>query len=119
MAFFINYIYLVVSILLVFFLGLLIFGFFFFLIEKEQDIEKLSIYECGFEPFEETRLIFDVKFYLVAILFIVFDLEIIFLFPQVLVLPILNIVGFLSMTLFFFFLSLVYIYEQILGALDQ
>lgn len=119
MNFLINYIYLLCAIILIFILGFLIFGIFYLLIEREKNAEKLSIYECGFEPFEDNRLIFDVKFYLVAILFIVFDLEIIFLFPQVLILPILNLIGFLSMCLFFFFLSLIYIYEYILGALDQ
>lgn len=119
MIFFQNYINLIYSIILILILGCLIFGLFFLLIEKSQDIEKLSIYECGFEPFEDIRLVFDIKFYLVAILFIIFDLEIIFLFPQVLSVPFLNFIGISSMSLFFFFLSLIYIYEQILGASDQ
>lgn len=103
MLFIVNYIYFIFGIFIIFILGFLIFSIFYFLIEREKNVEKLSIYECGFEPFEDNRLIFDVKFYLVAILFIVFDLEIIFLFPQILILPILNFIGFLSMCLFFFF----------------
>ena len=90
----------------------LLFFIFNKLIEKDLlNFEKLSIYECGFEPFEDNRIIFEIKFYLVAILFIIFDLEIIFLFPWVLVIIYLNFIGFFSMYIFLFFLILIYIYE--------
>ena len=62
-------------------LSCIIFLLSYFLILRDYDIEKVSAYECGFQPFEDTRSTFDVRFYLVAILFIIFDLEITFLFP--------------------------------------
>lgn len=69
--------------LLLFFLILSVFLFCasFFLIFQQEDIEKVSAYECGFQPFEDTRLKFDVRYYIVGILFLIFDLEIMFLFP--------------------------------------
>lgn len=83
------------------------------------DYEKLSAYECGFDPFESTIEKFDVKFYLVSIIFILFDLEISFLFPWVLILPNLNIIGYLSMSLFLLILVLGFVYEWKLGVLDR
>ena len=82
------------------------------------DPEKLSSYECGFEPFTDSRMEFDVKFYLVAILFIIFDLEIAFLFPWAISLGNIGIVGFLSMMIFLFILTIGFIYEWKKGALD-
>ena len=67
---------------------------------KNPDPEKLSAYECGFEPFEDSRMEFDVRFYLVAILFIIFDLEIAFLFPWAISLGNIGILGFFSMMIF-------------------
>ncbi len=80
--------------------------------------EKSSTYECGFEPFADTRGKFDVKFYLVSILFIIFDLEIIFLFPWAVALGELKLLGFLSMMLFLLVLTIGFIYEWKKGALD-
>ena len=85
---------------------------------KKPDPEKLSAYECGFEPFDDSRLEFDVRFYLVAILFIIFDLEIAFLFPWAISLGHLGALGFWSMMLFLFILSIGFIYEWKKGALD-
>tara|TARA_S200000501_G_C20316810_1_gene522669 strand:- start:61 stop:429 length:369 start_codon:yes stop_codon:yes gene_type:complete len=82
------------------------------------DPEKLSSYECGFEPFTDSRMEFDVKFYLVAILFIIFDLEIAFLFPWAISLGNIGIVGFTSMMIFLFILTIGFIYEWKKGALD-
>ena len=75
------------------------------------DTEKLSAYECGFDPYEDARNVFDVRFYLVAILFIIFDIEIMFLMPWVAVLGNHTLVGFLSMFFFLFILTVGFIYE--------
>ena len=85
---------------------------------KNPDPEKLSAYECGFEPFSDSRMEFDVRFYLVAILFIIFDLEIAFLFPWAISLGNIGILGFSSMMIFLFILTIGFIYEWKKGALD-
>lgn len=85
---------------------------------NNPDKEKLSPYECGFEPFEDARLPFDVRFYLVAILFIIFDLETAFLFPWAVVLRKIGWFGFLAMTLFLTVLVVGFIYEWKKGALE-
>ena len=85
---------------------------------NNPDPEKLSAYECGFEPFEDSRMEFDVRFYLVAILFIIFDLEIAFLFPWAISLGNIGILGFMSMMIFLFILTIGFIYEWKKGALD-
>ena len=85
---------------------------------SNPDTEKLSAYECGFEPFEDSRMEFDVRFYLVAILFIIFDLEIAFLFPWAVSLGNIGILGFTSMMIFLFILTIGFIYEWKKGALD-
>jgi NADH-quinone oxidoreductase subunit A len=80
--------------------------------------EKLSPYECGFEAFEDARMKFDVRYYLVAILFIIFDLEIAFLFPWAIVLDEIGLFGFLSMMVFLGILVVGFIYEWKKGALE-
>ena len=80
--------------------------------------EKLSSYECGFEPFDDARRRFDVRFYLVAILFIIFDLEVAFLFPWAVSLGDIGLFGFLSMVGFLAVLTVGFIYEWRKGALD-
>ena len=85
---------------------------------KNPDPEKLSAYECGFEAFGDSRMEFDVRFYLVAILFIIFDLEIAFLFPWAISLGNLGPAGFWSMMIFLFILTIGFIYEWKKGALD-
>ena len=85
---------------------------------KNPDPEKLSAYECGFEAFSDSRMEFDVRFYLVAILFIIFDLEIAFLFPWAISLGNLGSLGFWSMMIFLFVLTIGFIYEWKKGALD-
>ncbi len=82
------------------------------------DAAKLSPYECGFEAFEDTRMKFDVRYYLVAILFIIFDLEIAFLFPWAVVLQEIGMFGFLAMMLFLGILVVGFIYEWKKGALE-
>jgi len=90
----------------------------FILSPKKPDPEKLSAYECGFEPFDDSRMEFDVRFYLVAILFIIFDLEIAFLFPWAISLGNIGLLGFCSMMIFLFILTVGFIYEWKKGALD-
>jgi NADH-quinone oxidoreductase subunit A len=80
--------------------------------------EKLSAYECGFEAFDDARRRFDVRFYLVAILFIIFDLEVAFLFPWAVSLSDIGLFGFLSMIGFLAVLTVGFIYEWSKGALD-
>ncbi len=82
------------------------------------DAEKLSPYECGFEAFEDARMKFDVRYYLVAILFILFDLEIAFLFPWAVVVNEIGMFGFLSMMLFLAILVVGFVYEWMKGALE-
>ena len=85
---------------------------------NNPDPEKLSAYECGFEPFNDSRMEFDVRFYLVAILFIIFDLEIAFLFPWAISLGTIGLYGYISMLIFLFILTIGFIYEWKKGALD-
>lgn len=80
--------------------------------------EKLSPYECGFEAFEDARMKFDVRYYLVAILFILFDLEIAFLFPWAVVLKEIGVFGFVAMMVFLGILVVGFIYEWMKGALE-
>jgi len=90
----------------------------FFLSPKNPDPEKLSAYECGFDAFTDSRIEFDIRFYLVAILFIIFDLEIAFLFPWALSLGNIGSLGFWSMMVFLAILTVGFIYEWKKGALD-
>ena len=85
---------------------------------NNPDPEKLSAYECGFEAFDDSRMEFDVRFYLVAILFIIFDLEIAFLFPWAISLGQIGLFGFISMMIFLLILTVGFIYEWKKGALD-
>ncbi|HXH63987.1 MAG TPA: NADH-quinone oxidoreductase subunit A [Mariprofundaceae bacterium] len=85
---------------------------------QKPDAEKLSPYECGFEAFEDARMKFDVRFYLLAILFVVFDLETAFLFPWAVVLKDIGIFGFVEMMLFLVVLLVGYIYAWKKGALQ-
>jgi NADH-quinone oxidoreductase subunit A len=85
---------------------------------NRPDPEKLSPYECGFEAFEDARMKFDVRYYLVAILFILFDLEIAFLFPWAVVLPDIGLFGFGAMMIFLAILVVGFVYEWKKGALE-
>ena len=85
---------------------------------SNPDPEKLSAYECGFDAFDDSRMEFDVRFYLVAILFIIFDLEIAFLFPWAITLGEIGIFGFWSMMIFLAVLTIGFIYEWKKGALE-
>ena len=85
---------------------------------RNPDSEKLSAYECGFEAFENTRTAFNVRYYLVAILFILFDLEVAFLFPWATVMDLLGWYGLIAMTLFLGILVVGFVYEWKKGALE-
>ena len=85
---------------------------------RRPDPEKVSAYECGFNAFDDARMKFDVRFYLVSILFIIFDLEIAFLFPWAVVLEEIGLFGYLAMTLFLGILVVGFIYEWKKGALE-
>ena len=84
----------------------------------KPDPEKYSPYECGFEAFEDARMKFDVRYYLVAILFILFDLEIAFLFPWAVVINEIGLAGFLAMMVFLGILTVGFVYEWMKGALE-
>src|SRR5882724_10639986 len=90
----------------------------FLLAYKQPDPEKLSAYECGFKAFDDARMKFDVRFYLVAILFIIFDLEVSFLFPWAIAFGQLGAFGYWSMMLFLAVLTIGFIYEWKKGALE-
>ncbi|MCF6320644.1 MAG: NADH-quinone oxidoreductase subunit A [Rhizobiaceae bacterium] len=90
----------------------------FMVAHKSPDPEKLSAYECGFDPFDDARMKFDVRFYLVAILFIIFDLEVAFLFPWAVSFGNLGWFGFWSMTAFLGILTIGFMYEWKKGALE-
>ena len=90
----------------------------FALAQQKPNSEKLSPYECGFEPFEDARVRFDVRYYLVAILFIIFDLEVAFLFPWAVSLGDIGVFGFWSMVVFLAVLTVGFIYEWKKGALE-
>jgi len=85
---------------------------------SRPDPEKLSPYECGFEAFEDARMKFDVRYYLVAILFILFDLEIAFLFPWAVALHDIGLAGFVAMAVFLGILVVGFVYEWMKGALE-
>ena len=99
-------------------IGLILLGLGLLLGRGEKDAEKLAAYECGFEAFEDTRMNFDVRYYLVAILFIVFDLEIAFLFPWAVTLDSLGLAGLLAMAVFLTVLVVGFVYEWKKGALE-
>jgi NADH-quinone oxidoreductase subunit A len=100
------------------FIGAAAIGIGYFLGPTKPDTEKNSPYECGFEAFEDSRMKFDVRYYLVAILFIIFDLEIAFLFPWAVVLEDIGMVGFWAMMIFLGILVVGFIYEWKKGALE-
>lgn len=90
----------------------------YILARQRPDSEKVSAYECGFEAFDDARSRFDVRFYLVAILFIIFDLEVAFLFPWAVALGDIGLFGFWSMVIFLGILTIGFIYEWKKGALE-
>lgn len=107
-------IFLVVAVLLT----VVIVGASYFLARQNPDAEKLSAYECGFEPYEDTRHVFDVKFCVIAILFLIFDIEMMFLIPWCISLAKLDLLGFWSMIDFLIELGLGFFYVWYVNALN-
>ena len=113
-----NYVPILIFLGVALVLGSVLIGAGWFLGPRRPDKEKLSAYECGFEAFSDSRMKFDVRYYLVAILFILFDLEIAFLFPWAAVINEIGSGGFLSMMLFLAILTVGFVYEWMKGALE-
>ena len=114
----VQYLPILVFLGIAFFVAMAAVGLSFIIAKQKPDPEKLSAYECGFPPFEDARSKFDVRFYLVSILFIIFDLEIAFLFPWAVSLGDIGLFGFWSMMLFLGILTVGFIYEWKKGALE-
>src|SRR2546430_59190 len=112
--FFLIFTYFICCVLLSF----ILFIVFYLLIYRQNELEKISAYECGFNPFEDAYGRFDIKFYLVAILFLIFDLDVVFLFPWCVNLIKFHFYGILSMILFLYILTIGFVYEWKRGALD-
>ena len=113
-----DYLPLVIFILVALVIGLALLITPFIVAFKQPDPEKLSAYECGFNAFDDARMKFDVRFYLVAILFIIFDLEVAFLFPWAVAFREVGVLGFWSMMLFLGVLTVGFLYEWKKGALE-
>jgi len=113
-----NYLPILVFLIIAAVLGGVLLSLGFLLGPRRPDDAKTSPYECGFEAFEDSRMKFDVRYYLVAILFIIFDLEIAFLFPWAVVLDEIGMVGFWAMMIFLGILVVGFIYEWKKGALE-
>ncbi len=113
-----NYLPILIFLAIATVIGLALIGLGFVLGPRRPDSEKLSPYECGFEAFEDSRMKFDVRYYLVAILFIIFDLEIAFLFPWAVSLDSIGVFGLVSMGIFLAILVVGFIYEWKKGALE-
>ena len=116
--FLLGYLPLVVFIGVATVIGLVLLASAFLVAYKQPDPEKLSAYECGFNAFDDARMKFDVRFYLVAILFIIFDLEVTFLFPWAATFRQVGVYGFWAMMLFLAVLTIGFIYEWKKGALE-
>ena len=116
--YFANYFSLFVHFLISIVFAFVFFGLSYIVATQKGDIEKLSAYECGFDPFDDARNTFDVRFYLVAILFIFFDLVISFFFPWSVSICKLPLFGFWSMILFLLILTVGFVYEWKKGALE-
>jgi NADH-quinone oxidoreductase subunit A len=113
-----EYFSLLLVILIAIILSIIILTLSYFLVIQNPESEKLSTYECGFEPYEDARLQFDVKFYLIAILFLIFDLETIFIYPWCISISQLDTIGFWSMIDFIIELGIGLFYVWKLGALN-
>jgi NADH-quinone oxidoreductase subunit A len=113
-----NYLPVLIFVIIALVAGAVMVSLGYFLGPRRPDDAKLSSYECGFESFEDARMKFDVRYYLVAILFIIFDLEIAFLFPWAIVLDKIGLFGFAAMAVFLGILVVGFIYEWKKGALE-
>jgi len=114
-----NYVFLMIFFGLSLLLALILFTISYLMAKQSGGVEKLSAYECGFEPFDDARTHFDVKFYLIALLFLLFDIEVLFLFPWSVSLGCLGFFGYWLMIEFLIELTLGYIYAWKIGVLDH
>ena len=112
-----EYLAIFITIFISFLISFLLFLLITFLIYSKIELEKTSAYECGFHPFEDTRQKFNVRFYLVSILFIIFDLEVIFIFPWAICYSCLDVESIYLILIFLIVLTLGFIYEWLKGAL--
>lgn len=108
---FLEYLYIFKYFFIAFILAVCLFAISFLFVFQLPELEKLSVYECGFNPSGDARTKFEVKFYPIAILFIIFDLELTFLFPRVLCLTKISFIGILGMLFFIFILAVGFVYE--------
>lgn len=115
---FIEYVLIFKYFIFSFIVAVILLSLSYFLVYQNPNSEKLSIYECGFSPFEDSRGRFEVRFYIVAILFMIFDLEIVFLFPWIVIFDNISYITFLTMIIFLLILFIGFFYELIKGALD-
>merc|ERR1712151_600757 len=115
----VNYIFLIIFFILSLSLASIFFIISYLMANQSGGVEKLSAYECGFEPFDDARTHFDVKFYLIALLFLLFDIEVLFLFPWSVSLSCLGFFGYWLMIEFLIELTLGYIYAWKIGVLDH
>jgi len=114
----VSYLPIMIFIGVALFVGVALLAAPFLVAYKNPDPEKLSAYECGFNAFDDARMKFDIRFYLVAILFIIFDLEVAFLFPWAVSFSEIGMLGFWSMMVFLGVLTIGFIYEWKKGALE-
>jgi NADH-quinone oxidoreductase subunit A len=117
--FFIDHFFLTIFFVLSVFISALLMIVSYLVANQTGGVEKLSAYECGFEPFEDARTFFDIRFYLIALLFLLFDIEVLFLFPWSLSLSCIGFFGFWLMIEFLFELTVGYIYVWRIGVLDH
>ena len=113
-----EYLFLFFYLILSALISFVVFLLSYVLVSQTYDSEKLSAYECGFQPFEDARSKFDIKFYLVAILLIIFDIEVSYLFPWGIYLREISYYGFWWMMIFLFILTIGFVYEWMKGALN-
>lgn len=113
-----NYSIMLISIVIALLISGVVLGLSYLLAVQAPDSEKISAYECGFEPFEDARNKFDVRFYIVAILFIIFDLEVAVLFPWAVSIGLSGALGYILALGFLFLLTIGFIYEVAKGALN-
>lgn len=113
-----EYFFIFIFIFIAGILSIVVFSLSYLIVYQKRDQEKVSAYECGFNPFDDARATFDIRFYLVAILFLIFDLEVSFLFPWVTILKSTSSFEFWIMIFFLIILTIGFIYEWFKGALE-
>ena len=113
-----NYLAIFIMLLVAIVLTLVLIGLSYFLARQNPDSEKLSAYECGFEPYEDSRHVFDIRFYVIAVLFVIFDIEMLFLIPWSISISKLSLLGFWSMIDFIFELGVGFFYIWYTNALN-